>query len=185
MELFETGSAEALVEAVLFMESEPAGLPLLAKATGLSKKEVEDAIYLIQSKLASSERGVELFWVDGGYLLMPKRVLWQRLRATYGGEDKKRLSKSAMETLSIIAYTQPVTKGQIEGIRGVSADRMLKVLLEKNLIKVIGGRRVPGRPTQFGTTKEFLMTFQLNSISELPRLDNINIERFLQGNEAK
>ena len=83
-----------------------------------------------------------------------------------------------METLSIIAYSQPITKAEVENIRGVSADNMIRTLLDKNLIKNIGKRDVPGKPTIYGTTKDFLKTFGLGSISDLPRLDDVQQARF-------
>ena len=83
-----------------------------------------------------------------------------------------------METLSIIAYSQPVTRVDIEGIRGVSADNMIRLLLEKELIKEVGKKDVPGKPTMYGTTKEFLKVFNLNSISDLPKLSEEEKERF-------
>lgn len=83
-----------------------------------------------------------------------------------------------METLSIIAYSQPVTRAEIEAIRGVSADNMIRLLIEKDLIKEVGKKDVPGKPAMFGTTKEFLKIFRLNSIADLPKLDETERERF-------
>ena len=83
-----------------------------------------------------------------------------------------------METLSIIAYSQPVTRAEIEAIRGVSADNMIRLLIEKELIKEVGKKDVPGKPAMFGTTKEFLKIFRLNSIADLPKLDETERERF-------
>jgi segregation and condensation protein B len=83
-----------------------------------------------------------------------------------------------METLSIIAYSQPITRAEIEAIRGVSADNMIRLLAERNLIKEVGKKDAPGKPVQFGTTKEFLKFFRLNSISDLPKLEETESERF-------
>ena len=83
-----------------------------------------------------------------------------------------------METLSIIAYSQPITRAEIEQIRGVSADNMIRMLIERNLIKETGRKDVPGKPVQFGTTKEFLKFFRLNSIADLPQLEKTEVERF-------
>jgi segregation and condensation protein B len=83
-----------------------------------------------------------------------------------------------METLSIIAYQQPVTKAEIEAIRGVSADNMVRLLLDRNLIKEVGKKDIPGKPVQYGTTKEFLKFFRLQSIADLPKLDETENERF-------
>jgi segregation and condensation protein B len=83
-----------------------------------------------------------------------------------------------METLSIIAYSQPVTRGEIENIRGVAADNMIKMLSERMLIKAVGKKDVPGRPVQYGTTREFLKVFGLSSIADLPKLDEVQADRF-------
>ena len=83
-----------------------------------------------------------------------------------------------METLAIIAYSQPITRAEIEALRGVSADNMIRILLERNLIKEVGKKDVPGKPVQFGTTKDFLRLFRLNSIADLPKLDETESERF-------
>jgi segregation and condensation protein B len=83
-----------------------------------------------------------------------------------------------METLSIIAYSQPITRGEIESLRGVSADNMIRQLLERKMIKEVGRKDAPGRPSQFGTTREFLQHFGLESIADLPKLDEIEQERF-------
>ena len=83
-----------------------------------------------------------------------------------------------METLSIIAYSQPITRSEIEAIRGVSADNMIRLLAERNLIKEVGKKDIPGKPVQFGTTREFLKLFRLNSISDLPKLDETESDRF-------
>ena len=85
---------------------------------------------------------------------------------------------SAMETLAIIAYSQPITRAEVEQLRGVGVDNMIRLLLERNLIKEVGKKEVPGRPTLFGTTKEFLKLFHLNSISDLPKLDEDDEQRF-------
>ena len=96
----------------------------------------------------------------------------------YGKKNEGKLSKSAMETLSIIAYSQPITRAEIEAIRGVSADNMVRLLMERNLIRETGKKDVPGKPIQYGTTKDFLKFFRLNSIADLPKLDETESERF-------
>ena len=93
-------------------------------------------------------------------------------------KNEARLSKAAMETLSIIAYSQPITRSEIEAIRGVSADNMIRLLVERNFIREVGKKDIPGKPVQFGTTKEFLKFFRLNSIADLPKLDETESERF-------
>ena len=123
-------------------------------------------------------RGINITMQAGGYLVIPKKELWNCLKNRYGKKNIQHLSRAAMETLSIIAYSQPVTRVDIESIRGVSADNMIRLLLEKNLIKEVGKKDIPGHPAMFGTTKEFLKVFNLNSIADLPKLSDEEKERF-------
>jgi segregation and condensation protein B len=100
-------------------------------------------------------------------------------------KNEAKLSKAALETLSIIAYSQPITRSEIEGIRGVqNADTMMRLLLDKNLIRETGKKDVPGKPILYGTTREFLKFFRLESIADLPKLNEMENDRFeLSGEE--
>ena len=168
----------ALVETILFLESEPLTVKVLSNKAQLSEEVVDKCIEKLQEKYASEDSGIELVMITCGWCLSPKKEYWDVLKEFYGSKREGRLSKSAMETLSIIAYSQPITRAEIESIRGVSVDNMIRLLIERNLIKEVGKKEVPGRPTLFGTTKEFLKLFRLNSISELPKLDENEQERF-------
>ena len=169
---------QALIEAILFLESEPVDIGTLAKLTDLSKEMVEMALKALKERLQGEQFGLDLIELAGGYVLTPKESLWQYLKDRYGKKNENRLSKAALETLSIIAYSQPITKGEIENIRGVSADGMIRILLDRGYIKVVGKKDAPGKPVQYGTTKDFLKTFRLSSIADLPKLDEKNQERF-------
>ena len=168
----------AIIEAILFLETEPASLADLVRISTLSKDVVMDAVALLEEKYTSPGHGLEIVEIGGGFLLSPKAELWDYLKERYGKKNEGRLSKAAVETLSIIAYSQPITKGEIESIRGVSAEGMLKLLLSKKLVRPVGKKEAPGRPVQYGTTKDFLKMFRLNSIADLPKLDDANRERF-------
>lgn len=168
----------ALIEAILFLESEPQNEASLAKISELSKDVVDIVIERLKEKYSAADSGIELVQISGGWTLSPKRGLWDFLKERYGRKSEGKLSRAAMETLSIIAYSQPITRAEIEAIRGVSADNMIRLLVERNLIKEVGKKDVPGKPVQFGTTKEFLKFFRLNSIADLPRLDENESERF-------
>jgi segregation and condensation protein B len=167
-----------LVEAVLFLENEPLDIASLTRITELSREHVHAALTSLQQEYQAPAHGLELVQIADGYTFRPKKDHWDRLKPYYGKKNGGRLSKAALETLSIIAYSQPVTRMEIESIRGVSADGMIKLLSEKNLIKEIGRKDSPGKPVQFGTTKEFLKYFQLSSIADLPKLDELDRDRF-------
>lgn len=168
----------ALCETVLFLESEPLTVKILSNKAQLSEEVVEKCIERLKEKYKAKDSGIELVMITGGWTLTPKKEYWDVLKEVYGSKREGKLSKSAMETLAIIAYSQPITRAEIEQIRGVGVDNMIRLLIERNLIKEVGKKEAPGRPVLFGTTKEFLKLFRLNSISELPKLDEDEQERF-------
>lgn len=168
----------ALCETILFLESEPLTVKVLSNKAQLAEDIVEKCIENLQEKYNSEDSGIEIAMITGGWCLVPKKEYWDVLKEFYGAKREGRLSKSALETLSIIAYKQPVTRAEIEQIRGVGVDNMIRLLIERALIKEVGKKEAPGRPTMYGTTKEFLKLFHLNSIAELPKLDEDEQERF-------
>ncbi len=163
---------------MLFLESEPLNEKALASVTQLAVEVVQKCLVLLKEKYGQENSGVELAQIGGGWVLTPKKDLWNTLKERYGNKNGGKLSRSAIETLSIIAYSQPITRAEIEAIRGVAADNMIRLLVERNLIKEVGRKDVPGKPVQYGTTKEFLKFFRLNSIADLPKLDEEESERF-------
>ncbi|MDR3145428.1 MAG: SMC-Scp complex subunit ScpB [Treponema sp.] len=172
----------ALIEAILYLESETLDEAALSRISGLSREQVGAALACLDEELARPASGLELSRIGGGLGLAPKRDYWENLRERYGKRNEARLSRAAMETLSIIAYSQPITRSEIEEIRGVQADTMIRLLVEKQLIKEMGKKDVPGKPIQYGTTADFLRFFRLNSIADLPKLDEREADRFdLQG----
>lgn len=168
----------ALIESILFLESEPITEKSLSRISELSEEVVSKCIEGLIEKYKNENSGIELEMITGGWALVPKKDIWEVLKERYGNKSEGKLSRSAMETLSIIAYSQPITRAEIESIRGVSADNMIRLLIERNLIKEVDKKDVPGKPSQFGTTKEFLKFFRLNSIADLPKLEEEEQERF-------
>jgi segregation and condensation protein B len=168
----------ALIETVLFLESEALDEATLSRITGLGIDVVAASIELLAEQCSGPARGLELVKSGGGWILAPKSELWESLKDRYGKRNENRLSRAALETLSIVAYSQPITRTEIEAIRGVSADGMIRFLLEKELVREVGKKEAPGRPVQYGTTREFLKYFRLGSIADLPRLDELERDRF-------
>ncbi len=168
----------ALIEAILYLEADPVDEALLARVSGLSKEVVEASLEALAERCGREDSGVELSRIGGGIVIAPKKDYWEILKERYGKKNDAKLSRAAIETLSIIAYSQPITRGEIEAIRGVSADNMMRLLLERGLIRETGKKDVPGKPVQYGTTKEFLKFFRLESIADLPKLDETESERF-------
>jgi segregation and condensation protein B len=168
----------AIIETVLFLESDPLDEAALARITGLGREVVDGALELLAEEYSAQSHGLEPIRSGGGWILAPKADLWESLKERYGRKNEGRLSRAAIETLSIVAYSQPITRAEIEAIRGVSADGMIRFLLEKELIKEVGKKEAPGRPVLYGTSKEFLKYFRLGSIADLPRLDELERDRF-------
>lgn len=168
----------ALVETVLFLESEPQTVENLAKITRLAQDVVEECIGRLKEKYTQLDSGIEVSQIIGGWMLTPKKECFEFVKERYGKKNEGRLSKAAIETLSIIAYSQPITRAEIESIRHVNADNMMRLLLDRKFIKEVGKKDIPGKPVLYGTTNEFLEFFHLQSIADLPQLDEKESERF-------
>jgi segregation and condensation protein B len=167
-ELVETGKLQRDIEALLFVCSEALSIKELAKLTGAELSAVTETLAQIDADFA--ERGIVLREVAGGYRFASAPAARETVEA-YLLPPKTNLSPAALETLAIAAYLQPVTKGDIEGIRGVSADSVISTLLDRRFLTESGRKDVPGRPIVYKTTDEFLEAFGLRSLEELPSVD--------------
>ena len=168
----------ALLETVLFLESEGQTVESLSKITGYAPDVVQECLDRLRQKYTAPDSGLSLSQIAGGWLLTPRRDCFDLVKERYGKRNEGKLSRAAIETLAIIAYSQPITRPEIESIRHVNADNMMRQLLERKFIKEVGKKDVPGKPVMYGTTKEFLEFFHLQSIAELPKLDEKESERF-------
>lgn len=168
----------ALLEAILFMEAEPKSADELAGISSLAPERVLEALGGLHSRLSRADSGLELSEEGGGFSLIPRRDLVATLKAHYGRKVDEKLSRAALETLSIVAYSQPVTRAEIDSIRGVNSTATLRLLQDHQYIRETGRKDAPGRPVQYGTTKEFLQLFGLASIADLPKLDEAEREKF-------
>jgi segregation and condensation protein B len=168
----------ALIEAILYLEADPLEEAGLVRISGLAREVVLAALAALEERYAQENSGVELSRIGGGIMISPKKEYWDNLKERYGKKNESKLSKAALETLSIIAYSQPITRSEIESIRGVSADNMIRLLLEKGLIRETGKKDTPGKPVQYGTSREFLKFFRLESIADLPKLSESETDRF-------
>ena len=163
-------SLEARLEALLFAAAEPVTVRRLAQALGVSLAEAEAALRRLESALQS--RGIRLQHHRSRWQLTTAPETGALVAGFLGLEATHRLSRAALETLAIIAYRQPVTRPQVDAIRGVSSDGVLRSLLGKGLIEEVGRSEGPGRPILYGTTALFLETFGLPSLEALPPLED-------------
>ncbi len=169
---------KSIIEAILFTLGSAVEIKKLADVAGVSVKEVNDAAAELEKKYAKDDSGVMLIRLEDSLQLCTKTELYDYLVKVANAPRTYHLSDSVLETLSIVAYKQPVTRLQIEHIRGVSSSHAVDKLLEYNLIQELGRLDAPGRPILFGTTEEFLRVFGVQSLEDLPRLNPEKVERF-------
>lgn len=163
-------SYKAIVEGLLFIAEAPMSAPELAGILEISENDVRDCLDMLMADYHGEGRGIILREVAGGYQFVTAPLVAPFIEKIFT-EKKSRLSHAAYETLAIIAYKQPVTRSQIEYIRGVKSDGPLQQLLQRGLIEEQGRLEQPGRPVVFGTTREFLVAFGLGKLEDLPKYD--------------
>lgn len=170
-EVIDQRELKAILEAVLFVSSEPVPVARLTSILGkISKAEVVQALTMLAHDLEQDGRGIQLVQVAGGYRLVTKQEYGPWLKRMDKAKAAQKLSRSALESLAIIAYKQPLVRSEIEEIRGVETSGVLRTLLERKLVRIVGRKEVPGRPIMYGTTKFFLEHFGLQDLSQLPPL---------------
>ncbi len=173
------------IEVILFLENEPVSLDKLQRMTGFSLDNIRKSLLELSEHFANYMHGMVLVESSGTWSFRPATDLHEELQSCYGKKVDRRLSRAALETLSIVAYSQPITKREIDNIRGVSSDSIVRLLREREYIKVVGRKDVPGHPILYGTSRKFLYEFNLPSISALPKLSEIDKERFIAVSQPK
>ena len=164
-----------IIEAMLFVSDKPLYLSEIKSVLeGPDANEIKDVITELAGEYEKQTSALKIKEIAGGYQIVTDPVLAPWLKKLYKTAGADRLSGPGLETLAIVAYKQPATKPEIEAIRGVNVDGVLKTLIEKNLVKIMGRRETVGRPIIYGTTQEFLQYFGLNSLDELPKLEEFN-----------
>lgn len=158
------------LEALLFVSDEPVAPVVLAQALGVERREAEDLCEELARGYEERAAGITLRSVGGGWRLSTHPDAAPVVERYVLASRHTRLTKAALETLSIVAYKQPVTRHQISGIRGVNSEGVLRALVDRGLVAEVGREETPGRPVLYGTTPEFLERLGLSSLSELPPL---------------
>ena len=176
---------EAAIEAILFAMGDSVELSKLAAAIQRTPAQTQKAIDRLKVKYDDPHSGIKLLDLNGAYQLCTKKQYYENLIIIAKQPKKPALTDVVLETLSIIAYKQPVTKAQIESIRGVSSDHAVNKLMEYELVEEGGRLNVPGRPILFGTTERFLRYFGVDSTEHLPELSPVQIEDFRAEAEAE
>lgn len=164
---------KAILEVILFLSLEPVTLSTIKDVIELLEPEIKRLMDELILKYRERNGGLLIVEIANGYQMVTNPEYSEWVKKFKGTQLSTKLSMPALETLSIIAYKQPIIKAEIEQLRGVNSDSAIRTLLEKRLIKVIGRKEAPGRPFLYGTTKEFLKYFGLKDLTELPTLKDL------------
>lgn len=177
--------AEAVFEAILFTMGDTVEISKLAEVARMDLRSAKKILKKMEEKYQSQERGIMLTQFENAVQLCTKPETYEYLIKIAKNPKKIVLTDTVIETLSIIAYKQPVTRLDVENIRGVNCDHAINKLLEYDLITELGRLDAPGRPILFGTTEQFLRTFGVKSLEELPELSTVQMEEFKAQAEAE
>jgi segregation and condensation protein B len=164
---------KSAIESMMFVWGEPLNIKVVADIFNVDKEEIYDCCRELQAEYEQEGRGIVIREVNKSFQFVTRKENLDYIERLCTPVKHKRLSQSALETLAIIAYKQPVTKGEIESIRGIRCDRVMEGLIGKNLVAAVGRSDSVGRPILYGTTDEFLKQFEFESLKELPEIDDI------------
>lgn len=171
---------QCAIEGILFAAGEPVKAAKLAAVLNTGIETVTEAVKLLKYSYDTEMRGVMIIDIDDGYQICSRPEYYVYIQEILGEQRRQALSNAAMEALAIIAYKQPITRGQVEFIRGVNSDGAINRLVERDLIEETGRLDAPGRPILYSTTQNFLRCFGLNSPNDLPE---VNISEIMEGYE--
>lgn len=172
-------AVKPLLEALLFLSGDPLQFSNLKGIIDLDEEEFRRQMSELMTEYNSREGGILITEVARGYQMVTNPRLAPLIMRFKGIQASNKLSMAALETLAIIAYKQPIIKAEIERVRGVNSDGVLKTLLDKRLIKIAGKKDAPGRPVYYGTTQEFLRYFGLRDLTELPTIKDLSREEVM------
>lgn len=172
----EIDKMKAIIEAILFASGRPVEIKELISALELPEEDIIQIIESMKADFQEANRGIEIIKVESGYTLCSKKEYYDYIYLLFDNRAKPNISNAAMETLAIIAYNPKITRAEIESIRGVNSDATIYKLLEYNLIEDAGKSDLPGKPTVYQTTEEFLKTFGISNLDELPELPRYRLD---------
>ena len=178
-------SEYAAIEAILFTMGDPVEISVIAQALNISETDARLYLQELRKEYDGEDHGIRLIELEDSYQFVTRPEYYEELIAIARRPKKPVLTDVLMETLSIISYRQPVTKGEIEKIRGVNSDHAVNRLVEYGLVKETGRLDAPGRPMLFGTTDEFLRRFGFSCLEDLPRLDPVQEEDLKEEAESE
>ena len=176
----ELNELQRILEAILFAAGEPVDISRLAASLETDESDIVAALDALADELAFNRRGIRILRLERGYQMVSSGEMSDYITKTLETRKPPKLSASQLETLTIVAYYQPATKAMIEQIRGVDSSYSISALINKKLIEECGRLNVPGRPILYKTTSDFLRTFGLSALSELPEIEKVNLGEPIQ-----
>ncbi len=176
MEQPEDQHYKSAIEALLFVSDKPVVLDQFKQVfPQLTPSAIEDLLRRLQDEYVTRDAGMVVVEIAGGWQMLSNSHAASYIREFYKTRTKEKLSRPALECLAIVAYKQPVGRGEVEVIRGVNSDGTIAHLLNKGLVRIVGRKEVPGRPFLYGTTKEFLEYFGLKSLEDIPKIEALSL----------
>lgn len=171
----EENNLKSAIEALIFASDKPVTIEQIKKVLDISEAvSVRKSIDELKSEYETQNRGLRVIEIAGGFQMIASTTFSPFLKKLFKCRFSDKLSKPALESLAIIAYKQPLTRTEIESLRNVNVDGVMKSLLDKNLIRICGRKKIPGRPFVYGTTRQFLEHFGLKSLDALPKMDEFS-----------
>ena len=182
--MFSRNTIKSAFESMMFVWGEPLDVKIAADAVSVDKKEAYDCFRELKSEYDDSGRGIVIRETDGAFQFVTRAENFDYVKRLCAPVKERRLSQSALEVLAIIAYRQPVSRGEIDAIRGVKCERVVDGLVRKGLVEERGRSGAIGRPALYGTTRDFLRHFGFENLSELPEIDDIE-DALRDGTDAR
>ncbi|MCX5669112.1 MAG: SMC-Scp complex subunit ScpB [Candidatus Omnitrophica bacterium] len=172
----EENNLKSVIEALIFASEKPITTEQIKKVLdNLDSLSVNKIITELKNDYQAQSRGLRIVEIAGGFQMTTCSDFAPFLKKLFKNRYSDKLSKPALESLAIIAYKQPLTKSEIESLRNVNVDGVMKSLIDKNLIRICGRKKIPGRPFVYGTTREFLEHFGLKSLTDLPKMEDFTV----------
>lgn len=175
--------AKSIIEAILFAADRPVSIAQLASLLEMDFETIGQLILELQNEYDLTKHSFQIQEIANGFQICTRSEYAKWIKKYYTTEVSSRLSTSALEALAVIAYKQPATRADVEEIRGVNSDSVIRTLVERKLINIVGRKDAPGRPLVYGTTEDFLIHFGLRDITELPPIEEL--EEFLGASQNK
>ncbi len=172
-----------IIEAILFVSGEPVEIKTLSDTLLMNEDDLKEMVLEYSKELENNERGIKIVKLENRFQMTTNEKYFEYIEKIYKKKSLPKLSESALETLAIVSFKQPISKSEVAKIRGVNSDYNINKLLEFNIICEVGRADTPGRPILFGTTDDFLKYYGISSVSEFAEVNQIQLEEYIAESE--